>query len=257
MFKRICVIACAGWAILAVAAGAAEEKKAAPAPGKIAELWVFWPKDGHAAEFENAAKAHLAWRKQAGETYTWTAYQPIVGDDLTHYVYRSGEHQWADLDANAAWEAKANAQQQYEKDMGPHVARVEHYFTEADLDHSLWHEGKQYRYLQVEQFQIKPGGYAKLIDSLNKIQKAAVDGKWPNSYAIAWTTGGTGGMTVVFPYESYAAMQEPDPPFMKVLATSLGSEDAAKAAMQQLNESFAGASHTTIYTVRPDLSTPK
>jgi hypothetical protein len=252
--KRICGIAGAVLAILATAAGAADEKK--PAPGKIAELWVFWPKEGHAAQFEAAAKAHLAWRKQAGETYSWTAYQPIVGDDLTHYVYRSGQHQWADLDANAAWEMKAGAQQQYEKDMGPHVARLEHYFTEDDLDHSLWHEGKQYRYLQVENLQLKPGAYGQVIDALNKVQKAAVDGKWPNSYAVSWTIGGSGGMTVVFPYENYAAMQEPDPTFMKVLATSLGSDEAAASTMKQLNESFE-KSHTTIYAVRPDISTPK
>ncbi len=94
------------------------------------------------------------------------------------------------------------------------------------------------------------------MDALNKIQKAAVDGKWPNSYAVSNTIGGTGGMTVVFPYESYASMQEPEPTFMKVLGTSLGSEDAAKATMKQLNESFS-ETHTTIYMVRPDLSTPK
>ena len=252
--KRICVTAIAVLAMLSVAAGAAEEKKAPP--GKVAELWVFWPKEGHAAQFEAAAKAHLAWRKQAGEAYTWTAFQPIVGDDLSHYVYRSGEHQWADLDTNAAWGMKANAGPQYEKDLLPHVARAEHYFAEADLEHSLWHEGKQYRYFQVENLRVKPGGFGQVIDALNKVQKAAVDGKWPNSYAVSWTTGGRGGMTVVFPYESYAAMQEPEPTFMKVLATSLGSEDAAKATMKQLNESFE-ESHTTIYEVRPDLSTPK
>lgn len=252
--KRTCVVAGAALALLAVAAGAAEEKKAPP--GKIAELWVFWPKEGQAAKFEAAAKAHVAWRKQAGEPYGWEAFSPIVGDDLTHYVYRSGEHQWADLDAYQAWETKANASAQYEKDLAPYVSKVEHYLTEDDLDHSLWHEGKQYRYFQVENLELKPGAYGQLTDALNKVQKAAVDGKWPNSYAISWTIGGSGAMTLVFPYENYAGMQEPEPSFIKVLATSLGSEDAAKATMKQLSECFE-ESHTTIYAVRPDLSTPK
>ncbi len=135
MLKRTCVIAGAVLALLSVAAGAAEEKKAAP--GKIAELWVFWPKEGHAEQFQQAANAHLAWRKQAGEPYGWTAFTPIVGDDLSFFVYRSGEHQWADLDAYEAWAMKAKADSQYEKDVAPHVARVEHYLTEDDLDHSL------------------------------------------------------------------------------------------------------------------------
>ena len=63
-------------------------------------------------------------------------------------------------------------------------------------------------------------------------------------------------MTVVFPYKSYADMQEPNPPFMKVLAQHLGSEEAARQTMQQLNASFE-ETHTTIYVVRPDLSTPQ
>lgn len=252
-FKRMCVVVGVLLPMLAAAAGAAEEMKA---PGKVAELWIFWPKEGHAEQFEAAVKSHLAWRKQAGEPHVWTAYTPIVGDDLTFYVYRSGEHQWADLDANEAWEQKTKAQDQYGKDVAPHVGRVEHYFTEDDLDHSRWDESKQYRYFQVEDLKVRPGAQGQLTDALNKVQKAAVDGKWPNSYAISWTIGGSGGMTVVFPYENYAAMQEPEPTFMKVLATSLGSEDAARATMKQLNESFE-ETHTTIFAVRPDLSTPK
>ena len=197
------------------------------APGKIAELWVLWPKDGQAAQFEAAAKKFVAWRKQAGEPYSWTAFQPIVGDELTHYVFRSGEHHWADLDANAAWEMKAKANEQYHKDIAPLVKHIEHYITEDDLDHSNWTEA-EYRYFQVEDFKVKPGGHGAMLEALDKVHKAAVAGKFPRSYAISNTSGGEGGMTVVFPYKSYADMQEPNPPFMKVLAQHLGSEDAAR-----------------------------
>jgi hypothetical protein len=234
---------------LAPAAAAAEEK----APGGIAELWVLWPKDGKTAEFEAAAKKFVAWRKQTGEPYSWTAFQPVVGDDLMHYVWRSGEHHWAELDANHEWAMKAKANEQYDKDMAPHVARIEHYLTEDDLAHSNWMEA-EYRYFQVENFKIKPGGFGGMLEALDKIHKAAMAAKWPRSWAVSYTTGGDGGMTLVFPYKSYADMQEPDPPFMKVLAQQLGSEEAAKAAMQQLNASFE-ETRTTIYTVRPDLST--
>ena len=238
-------------ALAPVAAMAAEKEQ-----GKIAELWVLWPKEGRTTEFEAAAKKFVAWRKQAGEPHAWTAFQPIVGDDIAHYVWRSGEHHWADLDANAEWEMKAKAGEQYNKDMAPLVDHIEHYITEDDLDHSNWVEAADYRYFQVESFKIKPGGHGEMVEALDKVHKAAVAGKFPRSYAISYTTGGDGGMTVVFPYKSYADMQEPDPPFMKVLSTHLGSEDAAKKTMQQLNASFE-ETKTTIYVVRPDLSTPK
>ena len=236
---------------LTATAAAAQEK----APGRIAEVWVLWPEEDKIAEFEAAAKKFVAWRKQTGEPYSWTAFQPIVGDDLGHYVWRSGEHHWGDLDANAAWAMKAKADEQYQKDLAPLVRHIEHYITEDDLEHSQWTEA-EYRYFQVESFKIKPGGHGAMLEALDKIHKAAVAAKFPRSYAISNTRGGDGGMTVVFPYKSYADMAEPDPPFMKVLAQNLGSEEAAKAAMQQLNASFE-ETHTTIYAVRPDLSTQK
>ena len=109
------VVACLAGAFgLAAASRAAEPPKkaaaappataAAPAmPGKLADFWTFRPKAGHEAQFEAAIKSHLAWRKQAGEGWTWEAYQPTVGTDLTSNLFRSGQHFWADFDGQQAW----------------------------------------------------------------------------------------------------------------------------------------------------------
>jgi len=226
------------------------------APGDLAQLWMIWVLPGHEADFEASLRAHAAWRKSAGEGVEWTVYQPAVGRDLTHYAIRSGGHHWADFDAMAEWGRATNAFAKYTEQLGPHVARVEHYITRTDLEHSKMEMRDDYRYLGVQTLRAKPGAYGRIQEELDKIQKAAVEKNWPRSYAIAWSIGGEGRMIVATPFLSYADMAQPDPPFLKLLAESLGSEDAAKASMMRLQESFDDPNYT-IYAIRHDLSTPK
>jgi hypothetical protein len=69
----------------------------------VSTAWVLWPKAGQTQQLEAAIRKHAAWRKQAGEGFTWNIYQPIVGDDLGHYTIFSGGHAWADFDGHQKW----------------------------------------------------------------------------------------------------------------------------------------------------------
>ncbi len=238
----------------AVAADNAASSKAVP--GTIADTWVMWPKAGQAKAFEAALKQHAAWRKNAGEGFIWSIYQPIVGEDLTFYVIRSGEHQWKDFDANTAWETKAKSGDTFDQQVGPYLERVEHYFSETDTDHSHWIDDKDYRYFSVTSFATKSGTHADRTDALNKIQKAVIEEKWPYPYEISNGVGGREPLMIVIPMKTYADMADPNPSIMKVLSKSLGSDAAATAVMRQFGSSVEQA-RTTIYQYRPDLSTPK
>ena len=264
----LAVFACLAWAAVA---GAAEPAKPAPAAkpaavaapaaqaapmGKISDLWFFWPKEGHAAEFEAAVKAHLAWRKQAGEAFAWECYQPTVGDDLAYYVFRSGDHQWAEFDTEQAWSMKSKADAEFDKSVLPHVARYEHQMTESDFDHTLWHDNPNYKYFWVESRQLAPGGYEGVMAAVDKVHKALVAAKWPKSYGFDWVIGGDGGLLLVLPFTNYADMADPEPPMMKVVAAQLGSEKDAREVFHQFDEGVA-STKTTIYLLRTDLSTQK
>ena len=229
---------------------------AEPAPGKLTDTWVFWVKAGHEAAFQAGIKAHVAWRKSAGEPFTWNAYQPIVGDDLTHYVFRSQGHQWKDFDVNNAWEMKTNANQKYDEQVLPHTERVEHYISELDTEHSSWTDSPDYTYFGVTFAQLKPGTYDQMNEALTTIHTAAVAQKWPRSYSIAWQIGGRGGMMIASPFKSFADMADPETPFLKVLATALGSEGAAKSVFKTFGSCLESERYT-VYATRPDLSTPK
>lgn len=235
----------------AVGAAGAQEM-----PGPLADFWTFWPKPGHEAQFDAGVKTHLAWRKQAREGWVWEAYQPIVGSDLSFVVFRSGEHRWADFDTQQAWEEANKAGEAFARDVAPHLERYEHNITEEDYENSHWVMGVDYKYFWVVEHKLKPGMMGAIAEATKKIHQGLQAGKWTKSYALSRGIGGPGGLTLVFPYATYAEMEEPKPGFMEVLATGMGSPEAAKAVLQQFDAAMA-ESNTTIYVARPDLSTPK
>jgi len=241
---------------IAGAADKAAQKPAAAAAGNIADRWVLWPKPGHTKEFEAAVKEHAAWRKKAGEPFTWLMYQPIVGTDLTYYVIRSDDHQWKDFDTEDAWSTKAKADDAYEQQVGLHVARAVHYLEQSDNAHSQMGDLKDYKYVGVTTRHLKGGMRGEMMGALDKIQKAITDQKWPYHYRLAWLIGGENDLRIIVPAKNYADMADPDPSLHSVLAKALGSEDAASATLKQFGSSFESDDYT-LYITRPDLSTQK
>ena len=245
------LLALVAFAAAPVLAESHEEKM----PGPIADLWLVWPKAGHEAQFATAIQAHLAWRKQAGEGWTWSGFQPLVGTDLTYYVFRSGDHEWADLDAQGAWEVKTKAGAEFNKSIMPHVDRLEHYITEQDFANSHWADAEDYQYFWVEDHVVKSGHQQDVREALGVLTKGLVDGGWTGSWAVSRPVGGTGGvLTLAFPYRTFAEMKEPEPGFVEILTKGMGSAEAAGAAMGKWDASIESTT-TTIYVYRPDLST--
>lgn len=266
MRKSILVVgavAALGWASPTLpadppkAAATAESADAAKAlPGRLADFWTFWPKAGHEAQFEAAVKTHLAWRKQAGEGWTWEGYEPAVGTDLARYVFRSGAHHWADFDAQESWATANKAAEAFNREVGPHVERFEHTMDETDFEVSHWVESPDYRYFWVQTHKVKAGATGAIAQVAAEIHKALQAGGWTGSYAISRDIGGGGAFVLIFPHKSYAAMEDPKPGFMEVLAKGAGSAAAAQAMMQKFDDSVE-AMDMTIYRARPDLSTQK
>lgn len=263
-FVVACLVGAFGLAAASQAAEPPKKAAAAPAasaaapamPGKLADFWTFWPKAGHEAQFEAAMKSHLAWRKQAGEGWTWEAYQPAVGTDLAHYLFRSGQRRWADFDAQQTWEAANKASDAFNRDVAPHIERYEHSIEEEAYDISHWVDGPDYRYFQVQTHNVKAGANAAIYEAAAAIHNALQAGGWTGSYAIAREISGRGAFKLAFPYTSYAAMEDPQPGFMEVLAKGAGSAESAQALMQKFDGAVE-STDTTIYVTRPDLSTQK
>ncbi|HET6805618.1 MAG TPA: hypothetical protein VFH59_09290 [Frateuria sp.] len=251
------------WALAAMLAfgsilSAGGARAAAPATaasaGNIASVWIIWPKDGQARPFETALKTHAAWRKQNGEGFAWSIYQPVVGEDLGFYVIRSEQHTWQQIDADETWEREHGAAE-FDREAGRYVKRVEHYFNKADAEHSHWIQSRDYKYFGVYDFQTKPEGREGVEDAIAKVHAAVEAARWPYPYEIDTPIGGRGGLLIVEPMKSYADMAEPNPSLMSVLARSLGSKESAKETMDKFDRGIEKSTYT-IYLYRPDLSTP-
>jgi hypothetical protein len=224
--------------------------------GNIASIWVFQVKDGHEAAFDKALKQHMAWRKSAGEKFVWTTFQPIVGDELDHYVFRSGPHHWADFDTNHAWQAKNGTDQAFADNIAPHLSSVKHFFAETDIEHSHWIETPEYEYFGIATFHPVAGTSVERRAVMDKIQGAIAKESWNHSYQITNSIGGPPTMSIVTPMRSYAEMAGPSPSLANIVAKSLGSEAAAAETLRQFSSSVSGYRYT-VYIYRPDLSTPK
>ena len=228
----------------------------APKPGPVSNEWFMWVTPGHEAQFEAAAKAHAAWRKQAGDPHTWNAYQATVGGDLTYYVYRAENLQWADVDAGNDWDQKAGATAHWNQNVNPHVARYEHYFGVMEPSMSYWLEDEDYAMYSVTTLPVNSGKWRSLREGMQAYVKAATDAKWDRSWSIERVIGGDGGVIVVRPLRNFAEMADPPVMFRDMLIKQMGSEAAAQATMDKVIGGL-GAGNTTIYTWRKDLSTPK
>jgi hypothetical protein len=226
-----------------------------PPQPSIIQHWVVWPKAGHVSDFEAAMKEFIAWRKAQGEGFPWFASQPVVGKDLSYYVFRAGPFHWKDLDGQAEWATKAGVLSQYRKTVAPHVDRVEHYLVRLDRENSLWYDSDDYQYWGVSLLKLRPGGYDGMIEALKQIHKVAKDNEWKPGWNVQWTIGGDGAdLAIVSPYRSYAEMADPETPFSKMLAEALGSEQGARGLIAAFWSSFESSEYL-IAANRPDLST--
>jgi hypothetical protein len=232
----------------------AEEEPPQPT---IVQHWVVWPKAGHEAEFEEAMKDFIAWRKAQGEGFSWNASAPVVGEDLTYYVFRAGPFFWKDLDGQSEWAQKVGVVSQWRDKVAAHVDHLEHYLVQLDPENSLWYESDDYRYWGVSLLKMKPGIYNTMISALKQIHKVAKEKEWKPGWSLQWTIGGSGAdLVFVNPYRSYAEMADPETPFDKLLAEALGSEQGAQELMTQFWSCFEGGEYLIAEEV-PELSTPE
>jgi hypothetical protein len=241
-------------ALIAVAPLLAVAQDKPPADA-VASSWYIWPKPGHTEQFEKAISAHAAWRKRNGESFDWQVFQPVAGDDMAHYVIRSGGHAWADFDANRKWEVETRAEAAFWSQVGAHVDRYSHYLTQDEDEISYWNTTDPFPMYEVTTLRLGPGQYGNFRRAVSRARDAARAQKWNASWGLSAITGGDDDLILVLPYRSYADMAGPSPAFIDMMAAHLGGQAKAADALGAIQSAIHGSS-TTLYLHREDLSTP-
>jgi hypothetical protein len=216
-------------------------------PPGLADMWVVTPKSGHTAEFEEALKAHLAFRAENGDTRDWQVFTVAAGDDMSSYYIRYCCFDWPDQDAYMALAKEKGMGEHWNENVNGVVDRYQHYFVSLDHENSRWpDDAGDFSLFGVTDWTPRPGTAAKRRAAISK------EHGWDRIWAWSWRIGGDDQLSLVIPYKDYSAMVPPEQTFYEFMVEHVGEEKAAQT-FEDFSGSFWGSSYT-IYAHRPDLS---
>ena len=89
--------------------------------GPYARIAILRPHDGHTVEFEAGYIRHLAWHKQAGDTWVWYGWSIWAGERQRWFVYATFGHSATSLDSAVA---PADDERDNVLNVAPHVEYV-------------------------------------------------------------------------------------------------------------------------------------
>jgi hypothetical protein len=237
-------------ATVAVPLARAQEK-----PGTVAETILTHVKPGMTKAYEEGRKRHSAWHKAQADKWGWLTWEVASGDDLGAYVTGSFGHHWKDFDD---WEARLGKGDtaDVELNLNPSTAsaRLSYYQMLADISRPGPNPEKPAKMVELVHFLLKPSKDAAFREAIGRITEAVEKTKWPAVYSwYALLNGGEGPHYVLaIPHETWASMEELDPPFPAMMAKAFGSFEAARL-MSAVDDSVKTQT-TEILVYRPDLS---
>lgn len=219
-----------------------------------ADMVLITPKAGSGSALEDAIREYHLWvaDKEGHFRYDWYAIES--GPDTGKYIARSGEHNWADFDAEYDWQEEAAAK--FEEWVAPHVDSIHRKVT-VDMDEfAHWPENWDgYDHFQVSTWYIKNGQYGKWRQGVETIHNALLEGGYPDYYGfVSVESGGKGNeVHVVQPMKGYAGFAEKDPSFVSIMTDSLGGPQAFAEFMADWGSTFHSG-HSMLVRYLPDAS---
>ena len=221
-------------------------------PSDVARLYKVEAKQGHATQFEEAYKQHLAWHKQQKDTWRWDTWQFITGENYGQYVVRTGNHSWADFDNRGAMGTadEADAVQR----LTPHTEKTTSWLSRGLLDISHWPESAPPAMIVVTEYHLNSGADQDWLFAVRKFHEALRKANAPFKYYFAANVAGNEGTdySLVSPRATWADMNPPEKSFVVIVEGVLGRQET-----QELLEKFNKAvhcSHTNMLRYRADLS---
>lgn len=239
---------------LALTAGLLALLPAALGAQNVARVYLFTPMAGKSAAFEQAVRTHSAWRRQAGDPWTWEVYSVETGPHAGSYLVGSWGHTWADLDAyEAGFGPKGGAR--FETDVDPLLASWTSWIQVGDTaNQSLPQADEDYNLITFILYYVKPDKVRAFQSAVSAISKAITKNNYPVHFA--WFTpedagrGPVRGLAVF--NKNWAGFQDKDPSLLQVVTKEYGS-----AMTDHILQDFTGSYYgleSMVMRSRPDLS---
>ena len=223
----------------------AHEDEAQP---PLSDVWMVVPKPGMAAEFAEAAAAHMAFRAEAGESREWSAFRVVVGHNMAPIQFRSCCFNWADIDAHVAEEEEKGLGENWNENVDPYVDHYHHYIESTDWENSHWpDEGTDGPYYGVTSWTWKQGAGPGPGEARKKLSQMAINDGWADAgNEWLWITreAGEPKLAIVSSYANFAEMEPPEQNFFEFIAEQMDSEEEAGKAFQSFGAGFKDSDYT-------------
>ena len=222
-------------------------------PAQICEIHINKVKPGMTQQYEQGRAKHMAWHKSQNDTWEWTTWEIVTGDNTGNYLVGSCGHQWKDFDArdkfNVADSANANAT------MGNTMATetMSYYVLRQDLT-AMPPSDKPPAYLNVIHFFVKPEAAGDFTEAVKKVNQALAKTN-TSAGRSAWyslVTGGNGPeIVLVQERNNMAEMAGPPKSLDQIMQEAFGADGAT--TMASLRKAY-WHSYSELLHFRADLS---
>ena len=224
----------------------------------LSDVWQVVPKKGMENEFEEAVKAHMQFRAEAGESRNWWVFTPTIGYNMNMYAFRSCCFNWADMDGFVAENREKGLAENWNANVHQYVDHYHHYVEETDWDNSHWpQDTDKGPYYGVTEWTWKEDAGPESDDAMKKMSQVALEEGW-SDLGREWVwldrTGGKPTRMIVISYENYADMAPLEQSFGEFLSEKIGEEEAA-AVFADFSSGFKSSQYGVWY-YREDLSSP-
>lgn len=205
----------------------------------IARAVMITPKAGHTDTLLTAIKDYHKWvaNFEGHHRYTW--YAILTGPNTGKFLARTGNHNWADFDAEYDWQEEAG--EVFRSNVRPHIEQMEVQFTSPMNEFSHRPESYEgFTHFAVQDWYVKNGHWGKFRRGLGTIVGHLKAGGFKGYFTFYNVeSGGYGGQVrLVSPNKGWADMADSDPSFASIMIEALGGEEQFEAFMADWSSTF-------------------
>ena len=194
----------------------------------LTDVWVFVPKAGMEDKFRDSARKYMEWRVKQNDSRSYSAFVPIVGDNMKPTMYRACCFAWADQDEYGKEATEKGYGPKFNEMMAPYIDHMHRYIERYDYDNSHWTDSDKGPYYGVTTWWLDEGYNPEAYAARIKMSEIAKDGWGSDSNQWLWITreGGSPTLAIVTPYSNWAEMAPLEVSFRDHAIEKIGEEDA-------------------------------
>ena len=205
----------------------------------VARVVHITPVEGHDEALIKAITEYHHWVAKFDGHHEYQWYEILTGPDTGTYIARTGNHDWADFDAQNDWQKEAG--EFFEKNVAPHIQDADIHMTDDMRSFRHWPESFDgYSHFQVENWYVHNGKMGQFRKGLKKIVDTLKAANYPYYWGFFSVESGAYGnqIQIVSANKGWSGMSESDPSFYDIMSAELGGQEAFDAFMSEWSSTF-------------------